>query len=167
MSAITDLTVIRESLKSCEEITMPFRFKKGARVKYITVKGEDEAFYEGGVYDGIGNHVLFIKCGSTRKRVPTCVKDNDGMVIYNSRFFIESTTLSKCEVKKNDLEKTVETQQKVIKKLAEQLKLLEVSKETLQAEHYDLVNLYQDKEIEVKELLEKDKKYRLLLSQYM
>ena len=167
MSAITDLTVIRESLKHCEEITLPFRFKKGTRVKYITVKGEDEAFYDGGVYDGMGHHVVFIKCGSNRRRIPTCVKDNEGVVIYSSRFFIESTKLSKCEVKKNALEKTVETQQKVINKLAEQLKLLEVSKETLQAEHYDLVNLYQDKEIEVKELLEKDKKYRLLLSQYM
>ena len=51
--------------------------------------------------------------------------------------------------------------------MAEQLKLLEESKQHLQAEHYDLVNLYQDKEQEVKELLIKEKKYKLLLSQYM
>ena len=58
-------------------------------------------------------------------------------------------------------------QQKVIEKIAEQLKLLEESKANLQEEHYDLVNLYQDKVDEVKELKEKEKKYRLLLSQYI
>ena len=55
----------------------------------------------------------------------------------------------------------------MIEKIAEQLKLLEESKANLQAEHYDLVNLYQDKIDEVKELKEKEKKYRLLLSKYM
>jgi len=55
----------------------------------------------------------------------------------------------------------------VIEKMAEQLKLLEESKVDLQSEHYDLVNLYQDKQDEVKELLIKEKKYRLLLSRYM
>ena len=83
-----------------------------------------------------------------------------------SRFFIDPSKDTSCEEKKSELEKTVLAQQKVIERVSEQLKLLEESKSNLQAEHYDLVNLYQDKVDEVKELKEKEKKYRLL-SQYM
>lgn len=167
MSAITDLTLIRESLKGCEEITLPHQFTKDSRVKYITIKGEDEAFYEGGLFNGLGNRVIFIKDGNTIKRVPTCIRNDDGEIVYKSRFFIDTNNYSSCEEKKDELEKTVLAQQKVIEKMAEQLKLLEESKADLQAEHYDLVNVYQDKQVEVKELLIKEKKYRLLLSQYM
>jgi len=167
MEAITDINIIRQSLKGCEEITLPYKFSKGLRIKYITVKGEDEAFYDGGVFDGMGNHVIFIKNGTTRARVPTCIRNDDGEVVYRSRFFIDPRNDTSCEEKKTELEKTVLAQQKVIEKIAEQLKLLEESKANLQAEHYDLVNLYQDKVDEVKELKEKEKKYRLLLSQYM
>ena len=41
---ITDLTIIRQSLKGCEEITLPFKFPKQCWVKYITINGEDESF---------------------------------------------------------------------------------------------------------------------------
>ena len=167
MDAITDINIIRQSLKGCEEITLPYKFSKGLRIKYITVKGEDEAFYDGGVFDGMGNHVIFIKNGSNRARVPTCIRNDDGEVVYRSRFFIDPNNTTSCEEKKTELEKTVLAQQKVIEKIAEQLKLLEESKANLQAEHYDLVNLYQDKVDEVKELKENEKKYRLLLSHYM
>ena len=167
MEAITDITIIRKSLKGCEEITLPFKIKRGTQLKYITVKGEDEAFYEGGIFNGTGNHVIFIKEGNNIKRVPTCIRNDDGEVIYKSRFFIAPNTDSSCEVKKDELEKTVLAQQKVIDKLAKQLKILEESKADLQAEHYDLVNLYQDKQDKVEELLIKEKKYRLLLSKYM
>lgn len=167
MEAITDINIIRQSLKGCEEVSLPYKFSKGLRIKYITVKGEDEAFYDGGVFDGMGNHIIFIKNGSTRARVPTCIRNDDGEVVYRSRFFIDPNNTTSCEEKKTELEKTVLAQQKVIEKMAEQLKILEESKEDLQAEHYDLVNLYQDKQDEVKELLIKEKKYRLLLSKYM
>lgn len=167
MEAITDINIIRQSLKGCEEVSLPYKFSKGLRIKYITVKGEDEAFYDGGVFDGMGNHVIFIKKGSTRVRVPTCIRNDDGEIIYKSRFFIDPNNTTSCEGKKTELEKTVLAQQKVIERVSEQLKLLEESKSNLQAEHYDLVNLYQDKVDEVKELKEKEKKYRLLLSQYM
>jgi hypothetical protein len=165
MEAITDINIIRQALKGCEEVTLPYKFTKGLRIKYITVKGEDESFYDGGVFDGMGNHVIFIQKGSTRTSVPTCIRNDDGEVVYRSRFFIDPNNTT-CEEKQTELEKTVLAQQKVIEKIAEQLKLLEESKANLQAEQCDLVNLYQDKVDEVNGLKEKEKKYRLLLSQY-
>ena len=163
----TDLTFIRQSLKGCEEITLPYKFPKNCWIKYITIKNDDEAFYEGGVFSGMGNQKIFLKNGNTKITVPTCIKDDDGNVMYRSRFFINLHKQTDCEIKKNELEKTIISQQHVIKKMAEQLRILEKSKQALQEEHYTLVNLYQDKEQEIKELLKNEKKFKLLLSQYM
>jgi hypothetical protein len=87
--------------------------------------------------------------------------------MYRSRFFIDSTFKNDCEVKKDQLEKTVQAQQKVIERMAKQLKLLEESKQNLQEEHYTLVSLFQDREDEIKQLKINEKKYKLILSQYI
>ena len=71
---------------------------------------------------------------------------------------------NECEVKKDQLEKTVQAQQKVIERMAKQLKLLEESKQNLQEEHYTLVSLFQDREDEIKQLKINEKKYKLILS---
>tara|TARA_B000000557_G_scaffold248043_1_gene232371 strand:+ start:307 stop:819 length:513 start_codon:yes stop_codon:yes gene_type:complete len=164
---ITDLTIIRQSLKGCEEITLPFKFPKQCWVKYITINGEDESFYEGGVFQRMGNQKVFLKNGKSTMRVPTCIKSDEGEVIYRSRFFIDPNFKSDCEVKKGQLEKTVQAQQKVIEKMSTQLKLLEESKQNLQTEYYDLMTTLNDKEEQINELLTKEKKYKLILSQYI
>ena len=51
--------------------------------------------------------------------------------------------------------------------MAKQLKLLEESKQKLQEEHYTLVSLFQDREDEIKQLKINEKKYKLILSQYI
>jgi hypothetical protein len=163
----TDLNFIRNSLKGCEEITLPYKFPKKCWVKYITIKGEDEAFYEGGVYDGMGNQVVLLKNGKSRYRVPTYVRSDDGEILYRSRFFIDPTFKDDCEAKKGQLEKTVKAQQTVIERMAEQIKCLEESKQETQSEHYELVSLLHDKDDQIKSLLEKEKKYKLLLMKYM
>ena len=163
----TDLTVIRNALKHCEEITLPYKFTKDSWIKYITVKGEDEAFYEGGLFSGMGNQRIYLTNGKSKMHVPTCIKSDDGEIIYRPRFFIDPTKQSECEVNKQRLDKTVAAQQRVIDKLAEQLKLAEESKQQVIAEHYEVVALCQDKEQEVKQLQADKHKYKLLLSQYI
>ena len=85
----TDLNYIRLSLKNCEEISLPYKFPKQCWVKYITIKGDDEAFYEGGIFNGLGNQKIFLKNGSSKMTIPTCIKSDDGEIIYRSRFFID------------------------------------------------------------------------------
>ena len=51
--------------------------------------------------------------------------------------------------------------------MSTQLKLLEESKQNLQTEYYDLMTTLNDKEEKIKELLTKEKKYKLILSQYI
>ena len=56
----TDISKIRVSLNNCEEVPLPYKFPYKCWIKYITIKGEDEAFYEGGQYVGMGDHKIFI-----------------------------------------------------------------------------------------------------------
>lgn len=167
IKGITDLNIIRQSLKDCEEITTPFKFPKKCWIKYITIKGEDEAFYEGGIFQRMGNQKIFLKNGKSTMQVPTCIKSDEGEIIYRSRFFIDPSFKTDCEVKKDQLEKTIQAQQKVVERMAKQLKLLEESKQKLQEEHYTLVSLFQDREDEIKQLKINEKKYKLILSQYI
>ena len=115
----------------------------------------------------MGNQVVLLKNGKSRYRVPTYVRSDDGEILYRSRFFIDPTFKDDCEAKKGQLEKTVKAQQTVIERMAEQIKCLEESKQETQSEHYELVSLLHDKDDQIKSLLEKEKKYKLLLMKYM
>ena len=168
---ITDLNVIRNSLKNCEEITLPYKFTRDSWIKYITIKGEDEAFYEGGIFNGMGNQIIFLRDGPSRMKVPTYIKSDEGEILYKSRFFIDTNKSSECVAegnkKKGELEKIISAQQKVIEKMSEQIKLLEESKQRTQCEIYDLSSDIQDKYQEIKGLVERERKYKLILSQYI
>ena len=166
----TDISKIRLSLNDCEEVTLPYRFPYKCWIKYITVKGEDEAFYEGGQYIGMGDHRIFLINKGRRIYVPTCVRSDEGEVLYKSRFFIDPKKTTGCVVnsdkKKEELEKTVSAQQKVIQKASHQLKTLEDKSHEIQVENYDLHGELEEKDKLIKELLIKEKKYKLILSQY-
>jgi hypothetical protein len=163
----TDLSKIRESLKDCEEVSLPYKFPPKCWIKYITIKGEDEAFYEGGNYLGMGDHKIFLMNKGLRLTAPTCVRSNDGEVLYTSRFFIDSKKTDDCTQKKEELEKVVIQQQRVIKKMSEQLKLVEDKNQQTQCDYYDLISTIEGKDKEIEELLVKEKKYKLILSQYI
>ena len=96
---VTDLQLIRESLKHCEEVTLPYRFTKDMWVKYITVVDEDEAFFEGGYFSGMGDHIIILCNKKCNRRIPTCIRSDDGEVLYKTRFFVD--TRKKPRVKKN------------------------------------------------------------------
>ena len=168
--AITDLNVIRKSLKDCEEVTLPYKFTRNCWIKYITVKGEDEAFYEGGEFRGMGNHVIFLNNGSFKIKVPTYIKSDEGEILYKSRFFIDTNKSSECAYnsgKEKELQKVISAQQNVIEKMSEQLKILEELKQKNQCEIYDLSSDIQDKEQDIKEFINNERKYKLILSQYI
>ena len=92
----TDISRIRQSLKECEEVTRPYKFPYKCWIKYITIKGEDEAFYEGGQYVGMGDHKIFLINKGKRLCAPTCVRSDDGDILYKSRFFIDSKKTADC-----------------------------------------------------------------------
>jgi hypothetical protein len=165
----TDISRIRQSLKECEEVTLPYKFPYKCWIKYITIKGEDEAFYEGGQYVGMGDHKIFIINKGKRLCAPTCVRSDDGDILYKSRFFIDSKKTADCadDNKKEELDKVVSAQQTVIQRASHQLKILEDKYNEIQVENYDLHGELEEKDKVIKDLLIKEKKYKLILSQFM
>jgi len=162
----TDLSKIRESLKNCEEVTLPYKFPPKCWIKYITIKGEDEAFYEGGHYLGMGDHKMFLINKGQRLTAPTRIRSDDGEILYTSRFFIDQSK-DECSQKKEELEKVVIQQQRVIQKMSEQLKLVEDKNHQTQCDYYDLISTIEEKDKEIEGHRIKEKKYKLILSQYI
>jgi len=117
---IKDIKTIREELNGFDEVEMPFDFKIGTRIKYITVLDNVESFYTGGNYVRMVNEKIVLSNGGPDWRVPTVLRDNNCKIIYNSRFFIpnlEEEVLS--EKTQKHYEKIIETQQRVIDKMTE------------------------------------------------
>jgi len=157
-----DIAVIKEELKTCEEVTLPYEFEKGTWIKYITLKGEDEAFFKGGVYCSMGNGCIFLKNKSMTWPVKTYVKDDDGTIIYQSRFFID-TKYTSCSKELSEQMKIVKTQQKVINKLGAKLEELEACNQSLQIESNEYLSLVEECKTKLKEYEVRDVKYRLVL----
>ena len=162
----TDLSKIRESLKNCEEVTLPYKFPPKCWIKYITIKGEDEAFYEGGQYLGMGDHKMFLINKGQRLTAPTRIRSDEGKILYTSRFFIDQSK-DECSQKKEELEKVIIEQQRVIQKMSEQLKIVEDKNHQTQCDYYDVVSTLEEKDKEIEAMLIKEKKYKLILSQYI
>jgi hypothetical protein len=87
--------------------------------------------------------------------------------MYKSRFFIDTKKQPTCEKDKKYLLNTIDAQQMVIKRSSEQIKLLETRAQEYQSDNYNLRIELEEKNNLIKELLVKEKKCKILLSQYM
>lgn len=161
----TDISKIRESLKNCEEISLPYEFSKNTWIKYITIKGEDEAFYEGGIFTGLGHHKIFLNNKGKKITVPTCIRSDDGEILYKTRLFIVTNNETQCNKDRSELMKVVKAQQKIIEKMTSKIKELETCNNSLQIDIYDSKSLLDQKEDTINELKQKERKYKLIISQ--
>lgn len=162
----TDLNSIKQSLQNCEEISLPFKFPTKCWIKYITLKDDDEFFYEGGEFIKMGDHKIFINENGRQKCIPTCIRTDDGDIIYKSRFFINPNN-SPCDSNLVKHTKIIESQQSVIKRNAKHIQLLESRINQLTDDNYQIRIELQDNIELVKELKTNEKKYKLLLSKYV
>tara|TARA_B110001469_G_C9589993_1_gene292763 strand:+ start:167 stop:667 length:501 start_codon:yes stop_codon:yes gene_type:complete len=163
----TDISKIRESLKNCEEVSLPYKFPQKCWIKYITIKGEDEIFYEGGEYIGMGDHKIFLHNKGKQLCAPTCIRSDEGEILYKSRFFIDNKKQSKCEEGKQELQIIIKQQQIIIKKTSEQIKNLETQLYEYKVNHYDMISQLEEQNKDIEELLCKEKKYKLVISKYI
>lgn len=115
-----DLTFIRNELKGFKEIDSPFDLKKGRCVKYITIKDGEEYFHTGGKYKRMGDNKIFLEA-----KPSSCIlqiKDKMGNVTYSTRIFTEDDELETCNKDKEEYEKIIETQQRIIETMTEKIK---------------------------------------------
>lgn len=122
----TNLTTIKDSLKNCEEIELPYDFKVGEKIKYITLDKDTqtEMFYNGGEYLKMGNELIFLQNGPSTWSFRTKLRDDDNNIYYTSRIFIEKheddIIYDNKDIK--HLQDTIQTQQRVIERMTKTIR---------------------------------------------
>jgi hypothetical protein len=120
---ITDMKVIKKILNEHVEVELPYPFKEGVEIKYITMKNGEQFFSTGGRYVRMLNKKILLQNSGKSWSVPTEICNRDGDIIYKSRFFVHKDFEKEVDSKKvSELESIIKSQQDVIKKLSQQVK---------------------------------------------
>jgi len=163
---IKDISLIRSELEGFIEVELPYEFEKGSQIKYITKKNEEESFYKGGKFNYFGNDCIFIETNSRKWSVPTCKRNKDGSIAYQSRFFIKSEEEAKCDKVNHELNQIIEYQQSIIEKLSEKNKKLEIINVSLTQDKRDYEELLQQNRFNFKELSIESRKKDNIITKY-
>jgi len=151
-----DLSLIRNELINFIEVELPYEFTKHCPIKYITLKNEEEYFYKGGEFIIEGNDSLLITNKARTWYVPTCYRNKDGTIKYESRFFIPDKEVVRGiypnEKEINKLKDTIDYQQSIIEKVTNQLKEIEIQKHSLQENNSQYEELLQQNRYHLKDL---------------
>ena len=162
---IKDISKIREELKGYEEVD-PEEFKKGCHIKYITLKDDDESFYTGGKFQYFGNDCIFLEHKCRTWSVPIVIKNKDGSISYNSRFYIKAEQEEICDKKVEDLNNTVQFQQSIIEKISQRLKELEITQLSLINEKREYEDLLQQNRYNYKEKCIENEEQKKIIKKY-
>ena len=121
---IKDIKVIKQLLEDHVEVELPYPFKEGIEIKYITMKDGEQYFSTGGRYVRMLNKKILLQNSGKSWSVPTEICNKQGDIVYKSRFFVHKDFDKEEDSKKvSELESIIESQQDVIKKLSQQVKM--------------------------------------------
>ena len=138
---IKDIKIIKKLLKDHVEVEIPYPFKEGVEIKYITMKDGEQYFSTGGRYVKMLNKKILLQNSGKSWSIPTELCNKEGDIIYKSRFFVHKDFDKESDSKKvSELESIIESQQEVIKKLSQQVKM--------KAEENDKLKLYIQQKIQ-------------------
>jgi hypothetical protein len=116
-----NIVEIKKELLGFEEIELPYLLKKDkSYLKYITLKNDEEYFFDGGYFQKMGNDKIFFKKGKQYQNIQTVYKKPCGEILYRTRFFLLEEE-KECLKDKKELEKIIKTQQDVIEKMTQKL----------------------------------------------
>jgi len=121
---ISDISEIRKILKDYVEVELPYDFKEGENIKYITLdkNTNSELFYDGGEYLRIGNERIFLQNGPSTWQFQTKIRNDENDIIYNSKISVEKDEEEKINEDVLLLQKTIKAQQMVIEKMTKNIK---------------------------------------------
>ena len=131
---IKDKNVIKGLLKDHVEVELPYPFKEGVMIKYFTMKDGEQFFSTGGRFVRMLNRKILLQNSGKSWTVPVDICDKKGDIIYKSRFFVHKDFEKEKDSKVSELESIIKSQQDVIKKLSQQVKM--------KAEENDKLKLY-------------------------
>ena len=158
---IKDISKIREYLEGYVEVEMPYEFEKNSEIQYITCEldGEGnvscESFYPNCKFIRRCNDILIINHNNLTKKVPICRRSKDGIVTYQSRFYIPDkpdNELNECKENTHELKETIKYQQEIIEKSVERIKTLEIDKHEMYDKNSTYEQLLQEGRYKLKEL---------------
>lgn len=138
-----DIAFIKKTLQNHEEVDSPYDLIIGDHVKYITLKGDDEYFYMGGEYKGMGDNIIFLKDKGKNIKVPLVYVDKEGHILYKTRLYTES----ECEFsekEKQEYESIIQTQQRIIETMTEKI-----------TKHSQIIMRLQEENLKYKQYLSK------------
>ena len=122
-----DLSYIKKQLEGCEEVDSIYDIKIGQIVKYITIKNNEEYFFDGGNYVKMGDNKIVLKIGSKYEYVPLIHYNKGGYTVYRTRLFVKDNSKNmkgggkECK-SSEEYEKIIKTQQEIIEKMNVQLR---------------------------------------------
>ena len=121
---IKDIKIIKEHLKGCAEIEIPYPFEKEVHIKYITMKDGEESFYVCGKYKALLNEKILLCNSGKTWAVPINMKNKDGDIIYKTRFFVDKDfNKDKDSEEVIELKSVIKSQQDIIEKMTKSLKI--------------------------------------------
>ena len=121
---IKDIKVIKQLLEDHVEVELPYPFKEGVEIKYMTMKDGEQYFSTGGRYVRMLNKKILLQNSGKSWSVPTEICNKQGDIVYKSRFFVHKDFDKEEDTKKvSELESIIDSQQDVIKKLSQQVKM--------------------------------------------
>ena len=139
---IDNISEIRKILKDYVEVELPYDFKKGEDIKYITLdkNTQTESFFNGGEYVKSGNELIYLQNGPINWSIKTKLRDDDNNIYYTSRIYVRDKIDIKNYNTKDILEfqKTIKAQQMVIEKMTKTIR-----EDKIQIQKYE--NLLQKK----------------------
>lgn len=121
---INDISEIRKILKDYVEVELPYDFKIGEDIKYVTLdkNTNSEMFYNGGEYVRIGNELIYLQNGPRNWTFKTKIRDDNNNIIYNSKIFVRDIVEETDNEDIMMLQKTIKAQQMVIEKMTKTIK---------------------------------------------
>ena len=120
---IKDIKVIKQLLEGHVEVELPYPFKEGVEIKYMTMKDGEQYFSTGGRYVRMLNKKILLQNSGKSWSVPTDICNKQGDIVYKSRFFVHKDFEKEKNSKVSELESVIKSQQDVIKKLSQQVKM--------------------------------------------
>jgi hypothetical protein len=120
-----DINYIKKELMDFEEIEITYPLNKNCYIKYITLKDNNEIFYDGGYFEKYGFDKIILKKENKFFSFPMSYKDENGNVIYESRLFLKTKNNNNLKLnEKKEYEKIIKNQQNIIEKLSKKLSKL-------------------------------------------
>ena len=121
-----DISIIKKELQGHLELEYPFEFPKDCHLKYITLKNNEEFFYQGGQFINMGFDKIILEHKKRTWSVPTVFRNKEGNILYKTRFFIKKDTHKHEDKQSNEeLQKIIKNQQMIIDKMSHSIKKYE------------------------------------------